>query len=74
MSAYAADRGEKKILAIENFESKSIGPFIAPRRQARNERLLLISPNLGGLCASARVTIIPSFLIRIGPRISNVFG
>jgi hypothetical protein len=29
---------------------------IAPRRQARKERILLISPNLGGLCAFARDT------------------
>jgi hypothetical protein len=29
---------------------------IAPRRQARKERLLLIAPNLGALCAFARVT------------------
>jgi hypothetical protein len=32
---------------------------IAPRRQARKERFLLISPNLGALCAFARDTIFP---------------
>ena len=39
---------------------------IAPRRQARKERFLLInnSPNLGGLCAFARVTVFPIAPIR----------
>jgi hypothetical protein len=33
--------------------------FIAPRCQARKERLFLISPNLGALCAFARVAVFP---------------
>jgi tetratricopeptide (TPR) repeat protein len=45
---------------------------IAPRRQARKERPILISPNLGApfdsaqdmLCAFARVTVFPMSLIR----------
>jgi hypothetical protein len=35
----------------------TLGKFIAPRRQARKVRLLFISPNLGALCAFARVTV-----------------
>jgi hypothetical protein len=34
---------------------------IAPRRQARKERPLFISPNLGDLCAFARVKFLPTF-------------
>src|SRR6266545_3811311 len=37
---------------------------IAPRRQARKERLVLSSPNLGGLCAFARVIVFPIPLIQ----------
>jgi len=33
--------------------------YLAPRRQARKERLLLISPNLGALCAVARDRFFP---------------
>jgi hypothetical protein len=44
---------------------------IAPRRQARKERVLFISPNLGALCALARDIISDLFFI---PKISNIFG
>jgi hypothetical protein len=37
---------------------------IAPRRQARKERTMIISSNLGALCAFARVTVFPMSLIR----------
>jgi len=33
-------------------------------RQAREERPILISPDLGALCAFARVTVFPMSLIR----------
>jgi hypothetical protein len=45
--------------------------FIAPRRQARKERVLLISPNLG---VFARVTVFPILLAEIPLKISNMFG
>jgi hypothetical protein len=44
---------------------------IPPRRQARKERPLFISPNLGDLCAFARDAFFHFFFI---PKISNMFG
>jgi NitT/TauT family transport system substrate-binding protein len=41
-----------------------IKKFIAPRRQARKERPILVSPKLGALCAFGRITVFPMCLIR----------
>jgi hypothetical protein len=45
---------------------------IAPRRQARKERVLLISPNLGAF-ASLRESSFSGFVRQIH-KISNIFG
>jgi hypothetical protein len=55
---YAANHGDQKNL-------------IAPRRQARKERPLFISPNLGALCAFARDTF---YRLLLDPKIPNIFG
>jgi hypothetical protein len=56
--------------------------FIAPRRQERKERPILISPNLGApfdlaqgmLCAFARVAVFRALDPKFGPKIANIFG
>jgi hypothetical protein len=44
---------------------------IAPRRQARKERFLLISPNLGAFAPLREIQFFRSLL---HPKISNIFG
>jgi hypothetical protein len=62
------------MLTLELFDRTTSTIFVAPSRQARQEKFLPPTPNLGGLCAFARVTVFPVFMIRNSVEISKMFA